>query len=76
VDIAAPVPESSVHGAGVGKEGSASSMARSPRVGWRWRGVSLAVLGSAMAVELRSEGNERVGRRGGVRVAGVLGRLL
>jgi hypothetical protein len=70
------VLESSVHGAGVGKEGPASSTAQLSRVGWRWRGVSLAVLGSATtvtAVELRSEGNKRVGRRGGVRVAGCSG---
>jgi hypothetical protein len=57
---AAPVAESFGQGAGEGKEGS-------PRVGRQWRGVTVAVLGLAMAVtsvELRSGRNER-GRMSG-----------
>jgi hypothetical protein len=57
-----PVPESSGQGVGEEKEGPMSSMAGSPRVGRRWRGVSLVVSGSATAVkavELESGGNER-----------------
>jgi hypothetical protein len=38
--LAAPVPESSDQGVGEGKDGQASSMTGSPRVGRRWRGVS------------------------------------
>jgi hypothetical protein len=60
--MAAPVPESSGQGAGEGKEWSMRSMAGSPRVGRRWRGVSPMASGSAMVVtvvELRSGGNER-----------------
>jgi hypothetical protein len=69
----APVPESSGQGARELKEGPVRSTAGSPRVGRQWRGVSPAAMGSATVVELRSGGNERGGRRGGVRVAGCSG---
>jgi hypothetical protein len=75
----APVPESSGQGAGEGKEGPTSSMAGSPRVGRRWRGVSPAALGLAivvMTVELRSKGNERGRTPGRCEGGGVLRRLL
>jgi hypothetical protein len=76
---AAPVPESSGQGVGEGKEGPVSSMAGSPRVGGRWRGVSPAAAGSAMAmtmVELRSGRNERGRTLGQCEGGGVLERLL
>jgi hypothetical protein len=76
---AAPMHESSGQGAGEGKEGLASSTVGSPRVGRRWRGVSPAASGSAMAVmtvELRSGGNERGRTSGRCEGGGVLGCLL
>jgi hypothetical protein len=60
--LAATVLESSGQGKGEGKEGPVSSMAGSPWVGRRWRGISPTASCSVMAVtavEFRSGGNKR-----------------
>jgi hypothetical protein len=78
--LATSVPKSSSQGAGEGKEGPTSSTAGSPRARRQWRGVSLAVADSAMAVmvvELGSGGNERGGGTPGqCEGGGVLRRVL
>jgi hypothetical protein len=71
------MPECSDQGVGEGKDGLASSMAVSPRVGRRWGGgISSTAAGSAVAVMTVSSGvgeMRRGGRQGSVRVAGCSG---
>jgi hypothetical protein len=77
--LTAPMPKSSGQKAGEGKEGPTSSTVESPWVGRRWRGLSPAALGAAMAVtavELRSGENEKGRTLGQCEGGGVLERLL